>query len=302
MSVAVPKKRGRPPKDPVKLAKYLSDKAAALASGNGLLIVGEAEESKETEAQIISRIEKRFEILYELTEGATVGIVRSLIVSGAGGVGKTFTVERILDAAKEKYGLKTEVVKGVVSPVNLYKLLYRNREKDNVIVLDDADAIFFNEDALSIMKAALDTSITRKISWLSDSHSLKEDSVPTSFLYEGSMIFITNINFQQHLDVGKTKLTPHLQALMTRAIYLDLQLHTSRELVAWINHMVNKNHILVQAGLTHTQEKVAMKYLNDNVAQLRNVSIRTALQLAQFIQAKPDDNEWMTMADVIVKR
>lgn len=302
MSAIVPKKRGRPPKDPAKLALYLAQKAASLAVINGQLPDTDPNAKPETDEEIVNRISQRFEILNELTEGATVGIVRSLIVSGAGGVGKTYTVERILEHAKEQYGLKTEVVRGVVSPVNLYKLLYRNCSSNDVVVLDDADAIFFNEDALSIMKAALDTSITRKISWLSESHSLKEDNVPTSFNYEGSMIFITNIDFQAHIDTGKTKLTPHLQALMTRAMYLDLQLHTSRDLVVWINHMVNKHHILVQAGLNHKQEKDVLKYLNENVDQLRNVSIRTALQLAAFVKAKPDNNEWQKMADVIVKR
>jgi hypothetical protein len=305
MSATVkPSMRGRPPKDPVKLEQYLAKKAAVLAGKpiGDAIAATDPNAKKETDEEIVERISTRFDILNELTEGATVGAVRSLVVSGAGGVGKTHTVERILDNAKENYGLITEVVRGVLSPVNLYKLLYRNRTANCVTVLDDADSIFFNDDALSILKAGLDTSLTRKICWMSDSHSLKEDDVPNQFMYEGSMIFITNIDFQAHIDTGKTKLTPHLQALMTRAMYLDLQLHTSRDLVVWINHMVNKHHILVQAGLNHKQEKDVLKYLNENVEQLRNVSIRTALQLAAFVKAKPDNNEWQKMADVIVKR
>jgi hypothetical protein len=296
--------RGRPPKEQSELKKYIELKKAA-NKGATIYELPEAEDEPEvieTDAQIIDRIQDRFTILNELTEAATVGAVRSLIVSGAGGVGKTYTVERILEAAKENYGLKTEVVRGVLSPVHLYKLLYRNREENAVVVLDDADAIFFDEQALSILKAALDTSLIRKLSWMSDSHSLKEDDVPTQFEYKGSMIFITNIDFQSYVDVGKTKLVPHLQALMTRAMYLDLKLHTSRELVVWINHMVTKNHILVQSGLSHKQEGEVLKFLNDNIEKLRNVSIRTALQLASFVKAKPDNHEWHKLANTICLR
>jgi hypothetical protein len=296
--------RGRPPQGQAEIKDYLAMKAAVKS---GATIYESPEEeivipADETDAEIISRIDDRFTILNELTEAATVGAVRSLVVSGAGGVGKTYTVERLLDNAKEQYNIQTEIVRGVLSAVNLYMLLYRNRNENCVVVLDDADSIFYDEQALSILKAALDTSLTRKISWMAESHALKEKDVPPQFEYNGSMIFITNIDFQMHIDTGKTKLTPHLQALMTRAMYLDLKLHTDRELVVWINHMVMKNHILVQAGLTHKQEKEVLEYLNENINKLRNVSIRTALQLAAFVKAKPENNEWKKVAGVICLR
>lgn len=254
-------------------------------------------ESNETDEEVIDRIAQRFDMLHTIARGACTGSVRSLVVSGAGGVGKTHAIEAILEYYRETKNIQSEVVRGVLSAVNLYKLLHRNRTQNCVTVLDDADAIFWNEDALSVLKAALDSSLTRKISWMSESQALKQDDVPTTFLYEGSMIFITNIDFQAYVDRGVGKLAPHLQALLTRAMYLDLKLHTERDLMLWIETVVTKNHILVQDGLKHEQEKAVLAFMKENKGNLRNLSIRTALKLASFVKMNP--NKWQQMAHTI---
>lgn len=293
---------GRPPKDKAKLALYLQKKAAeANAKAETVQAVAETivykDNPDETDEDIILRIAERFDILYECTHGATTGAVRSLIVSGAGGVGKTHTVESILDYAKENLNVKSEVVHGVLTPVNLYKLLWRNRFPNSVVVLDDADTIFDNEQALMVLKAALDSGKSRKISWLAEGKSLlskKDGEVPTDFMYEGTMIFITNLDLQGFVDAGKNRFVPHMQALMTRALYLDLRLHTIRDLATWVRHIVHKNHILVQDGLSYEQEKDVLDFITENRDKLRNLSIRTAIQLASFVKMKGEN--WRTMA------
>lgn len=292
---------GRPPKDPAKLAVYNKIKVEAMAASMGGAVPEElshyVDDPNETDEEVISKIGQRFEMLNKIARGACEGAVRSLIVSGAGGVGKTHTIEQIVEHYIEEENIQAELVSGVISPIHLYMLLYRNRTKNCVVVLDDADNIFWNEDALSILKAALDSSPKRKISWLSQSAALNENDVPQTFYYEGSMIFITNINFQAIVDGGKGKLAPHLQALMTRALYLDLKLHTARDVGLWIDYIITTNNILVQDGLTPNQQEEVLEFIAENRHRLRNLSIRTALKLAYFVKMSPDN--WRSMAETV---
>jgi hypothetical protein len=250
--------------------------------------------SEESDEETLQRLSGRFDMMHTIARGACVGNVRSVIISGVGGVGKTYDIEQMLDMYRETQNLQSEVVRGVLTPVNLYKLLYRNRTKHCVTVLDDADQIFWNEDAVSILKAALDSSLVRKISWMSESNALKQDDVPPNFIYEGSMIFLTNIDFQDYVDKGKGKLAPHLQALLTRAMYLDLKLNDLRSLSLWIEHVVSKNHILVKGGLSLPQENEVLDFIKKNRGRLRNLSIRTALKIAQMVAMDPKG--WQKMA------
>ncbi len=59
-----------------------------------LPILSVVEDTGETDEEIIVRIEDRFSILHEITAGAAVGDIRSLIVSGAPGIGKSAGITR----------------------------------------------------------------------------------------------------------------------------------------------------------------------------------------------------------------
>lgn len=306
--VAVPlPPKGRPPTDPVKRKAYDEKKKAwEEYRKHNLSIVKDEEDiveeddPAETEEDIVKKIEKRFYILYKCAKGAANGVIRSLIVSGRGGVGKTYTIEEVLEHAKEHKNVKYEIVRGVLSPVNLYKLLWRNRAPNCVTVLDDADGIFDDEDALSILKAALDSGSSRKISWFSETATLKAEGIDNQFLYEGTMIFITNLNFQARVDAGKGKNVSHMQALMTRASYLDLKLHTQRELVAWVCHLVRKKGILIQEGLTKEQQEEVLMFIREHTKDLRELSLRTPKKIAGYV--KMEGAGWKTMAEELELR
>lgn len=256
--------------------------------------------TNETPAERIARISERFTVMYRLTQGSIMGAVRALIVSGAAGTGKSHTITSLLEAAHDRDKIRFETVHGALSAVNLYKLMYRYSGPNDIILLDDADSIFDDEDALNLMKGGLDTTAVRKISWLSESAALKAEDIPTSFIYEGAMIFITNKDFQSIVDFGKSKMAPHFSALMSRSIYLDLKLHTVEDLLAWTCHMVEKNHILVQKGLDRGQEQEAIEWLRKNVNNVRELSIRTLLKLGDFM--KTDATNWESFANVTLLR
>lgn len=55
---------------------------------------------------------------------------------------------------------------GKASPIEIYKTLFMFRD-GGLVVFDDLDSMWRNEDATNILKAALDSSPVREISWVS---------------------------------------------------------------------------------------------------------------------------------------
>lgn len=288
------KKRGRPRKD--QSLKSLTSLTPSEDVDYGM-----------TDAQLLSDIQDRYEMMTKLGEGASSGHVRGLIVSGRPGVGKTFELERILKEkhAKSPNRFAFEHLKGTVSAVNLYKKLYDYGRQGNVLLIDDADDVFFDATSLNLLKAALDSSSTRTIGWHTESAALREGGeqvYPNSFDYEGSVVFITNVDFQTVVDDGKQKkIVPHLEALMSRSLYLDLKIHSLRALSVWVGYIVQSKNILVNAfGLTKEQQTSAIDWMRDNATGMRTFSIRDALKIGQFI--KTDPKRWTDAANMLLLR
>ena len=186
----------------------------------------------ETDDEIVERLRLRFEVLKDMTKAVKEGTVRAMIVTGPPGVGKSFGVDEVLSKddlfntlgqRKPKY----EIVKGAMSAIGLYTKLYQYSDKGNVIVFDDCDSVLLDDLSLNILKAALDTSKKRTISWNTDSRILRNEGVPDKFEFKAGAIFITNIKFE---NVRSKKLQDHLAALESRCHYIDLQMDTDREL------------------------------------------------------------------------
>ena len=72
----------------------------------------------------------------------------------------------------------------------------------------------------------MDSGDRRKISWLSDSSYLRKEHIPDQFDFKGTVIFITNLKFDQ---VKSKKLADHLDALQSRCHYIDLTLDSERD-------------------------------------------------------------------------
>jgi len=118
----------------------------------------------ETDEEIMQRLADRFEILEDMTRAVKKGDVRSMIVTGPPGVGKSFGVEKVLskhdvfaDVANDSKLKKYEVVKGAMSAIGLYKKLYEFSDKKSILVFDDCDSVLLDDLSLNILKAALDS-------------------------------------------------------------------------------------------------------------------------------------------------
>ncbi|UYD57565.1 hypothetical protein OFDDKENP_00189 [Aeromonas phage B614] len=247
----------------------------------------------ETDEDMRSRIAKRFMVMDKMANGLVKGTIRSLIISGAPGIGKTYTLEKKLKHADEIGEISFSSIKGKCSPIGLYIHLWENRESDCVVLLDDVD-VFSNEDTLNVLKAALDTGEERIVSWGTASNYLAERDIPNNFEFEGSIVFITNADIDAEVARG-SKMAPHLDALQSRSIYLDLGVHTSREIMMRVEDVITSTSMLQDRGLTEAQTVNALEWMKEHTESLRSVSLRTALYLADFINT---DEDWADVAEV----
>jgi hypothetical protein len=248
----------------------------------------EREVAKESDESIIGRIKERFEILEDMTKGVRKGDVRAMIVSGPPGVGKSFGVEAVLgkDDLFDKMGDRKpryEIVKGAMSAIGLYSKLYEFSAKGNVLVFDDCDSVLLDELSLNILKAALDSSKKRTISWNTDSRVLRHEGIPNQFGFNGSAIFITNIKFEH---VRSKKLRDHLDALESRCHYLDLTIDTTREKILRIKQIVNDG-MLDSYNLEQIQKDEVVQFIEVNKDKMRELSLRMVIKIADLRASMP---------------
>jgi hypothetical protein len=83
-----------------------------------------------------------------------------------------------------------------MSAIGLYSKLYEFSSEKNVIVFDDCDSVLLDDLSLNILKAALDSSKKRTISWNTDSRILRSEGIPDRFEFKAGAIFITNLASQ----------------------------------------------------------------------------------------------------------
>jgi hypothetical protein len=250
--------------------------------------------SNETDEEIDARIRERFEVMNDLALDTTTGENRAMIISGPAGLGKSYNVEAILKNY-DKDGKRTYIQKGFARATGLYKLLWAYKNPGDVLVFDDCDSIFFDDDALNLLKGACDTTEVRKIGWAAETKMEDEsgERLPSSFIFEGSIIFITNYDMDAAITQGH-RLAPHFEALISRAYYIDLAMKSRRDYIIRIKQVAQEG-MFIDLGLNKSQIGVTMDYLESNRDALREVSIRMAVKLAKLVKNK---NNWEKTAKI----
>ena len=250
----------------------------------------------ETDGEISERISERFDILDEMTRAAINGDIRALIVSGPAGLGKSFTVEEALkswDASEENH----TIVKGHLKAPSLYRLLFQHKDPGKVLVFDDADAIFFDDISLNLLKAACDSNKTRRISYMTEGVLIDDTDMtvmPKSFEFEGTIIFITNLDFDAMINKGH-KLAPHMNAMISRSHYIDLTMKTKRDYMIRIKQVLDKG-MLDREGIEKSAQLDVVSFIDMHQNSMRELSLRMVLKVAGI--RSMNSPKWMAIAKI----
>jgi hypothetical protein len=248
--------------------------------------------SKETDQEIEARLTDRFEILELLSKAVTTGDVRALVVSGPPGLGKSYTVETAMHEW-DPSGTNYEIVRGFARATGLFRLLFQYRNKGQVIVFDDADSIFQDDVALNLLKAVCDTTERRVVGWHSEGILINEETaerIPKTFVFEGTIVFITNLDWDALIEKNH-KFSPHLAAMMSRSLYIDLGMKSRRDYIIRMKQVIKKGML---DHLSFYEKNDVIRFIDEYSDKLRECSLRIAIKIAQL--RKSDPKNWERIA------
>jgi len=238
-------------------------------------------------------INERFGFVFDMVTMLANGAQPSVVVTGPGGLGKSYTVMKsltengfkdisILDSEFEvgqRIGKKFIVIKGYSTPKGLYRTLFEN--KDGVIVFDDCDSVLKDPVSLNLLKGALDSYSRRIISWRAD---IKDEDLPTSFEFKGRIVFISNLSSTQ-ID----------QAIITRSMAVDLSM-TTQQKIDRMRYILDSGEFMPEANKQHKVDALNLiENLKDSVKEL---SLRTLIQVTK-IRAAAGAN-WANLAEYTI--
>jgi hypothetical protein len=221
-------------------------------------------------------INKRFEFLQDLTSMVVNGHTPSLIVTGDGGLGKTFTVNKTIQSC----GLQPSQwisFKGYSTARGLYNTLFDNNGK--LIIFDDCDSVLVDKVALNILKSALDSYETRKITWMSKMH--KSDEYPNQFEFTGRIIFISNKNSDK-ID----------GAILSRSLVVDVSM-TPEDKILRMQSIIGD--ILPEIDIICKLE--ALDFLDQWKHQM-DLNFRSLIKISKIRQAYPET--WVDLCTYMI--
>lgn len=241
-------------------------------------------------------IRERFSFLDQYVGLVADKVMPSLIITGDGGLGKTFTVMQTLkskglqDAADfivEEVSEDEEeatnpgdyvVVKGFSTARGLYKILWEN--KDKIVIFDDCDSVLKDPIALNLLKGALDSYGDRWISWKSE-RMIGDTSVPSVFKFKGQIIFISNMKLH-NID----------QAVRSRSICVDVGM-TKAEKIDRMYQILEEGSFM--ENYSHDTKIEAVKFIDCMKDRANELSIRTLITVTKL--AANGGTNWKRLAE-----
>ena len=239
-------------------------------------------------------INERFEFVEKLVTMVASGVQASAVITGQGGLGKSYTVLKTLEQAgyKDMSDLgefqvgavinRAKVftqVKGYSTAKGLYRTLFENN--GGVIVFDDCDAVLKDPVALNLLKGALDSYGRRIISWNAD---MRDEDLPRSFNFTGKVIFISNMD-QNNID----------QAIRSRSMMIDLSMSEDQK-IDRMAHIIQSDEFMAEFEMAAKVE--ALELIRELKDVAKEISLRTLIQVTK-IRASAGAS-WKDMAEYVL--
>ena len=246
-----------------------------------------------TEKQNKYGINERFGFVEKLVNMVASGVQPSAVITGEGGLGKTYTVTKTLevngykdisDLADFQVGtiINTRkcftMVKGYSTAKGLYRTLFENNK--SIVVFDDCDAILKDPVALNLLKGALDSYGKRIISWNAD---LKDDDLPKSFNFEGRVIFISNMD-QEKID----------QAIRSRSMMIDLSMSAEQK-IDRMEYIAKSAEFMPEFGMKEKMD--ALELIREVANDAKEISLRTLISVTKI---RSSNKDWKEMATYLL--
>jgi len=257
-----------------------------------------AEISEQQKPQVSDKfgINERFGFVEKLVNMVSSGVQPSAVITGQGGLGKTYTVMKTLQAAgiqdynevvrKLAIGSRIDMsklyvtIKGYSTPKGLFRTLFENNRA--VIVFDDCDSILKDPVALNLLKGALDSYGKRIISWNAESFG-KDDDLPRSFEFKGKVIFISNMD-QNNID----------QAIRSRSMMIDLSM-TDDQKIDRMEFIAKSDEFLPE--YTAEEKADALGLIREIKDEVKEISLRTLISVTKIRSANKD---WKDLATYVL--
>ncbi len=233
-------------------------------------------------------INQRFGFVEKIVGMVATGVQPSTVITGQGGLGKTYTVMKQLKASGlEDYNELIQrlpsgstiqmskvfvTIKGYSTPKGLYRTLFENQNA--TIVFDDCDSILKDPVALNLLKGALDSYSKRIISWNSEGFG-KDDELPRSFEFKGRIVFISNMD-QDKID----------QAIRSRSMMIDLSM-TDEQKIDRMEHIAQSDEFLPEYEADIKADALAL--IREVKDECKEISLRTLISVAKIRAANPKD-------------
>lgn len=168
------------------------------------------EYNKKINYEVSKDVEKYYQPIYRATDKVCKGYSNLLFVKGIGGIGKSYSIRRVLQENNVDY---LEVA-GEVTEAYLYRLLYENNGK--IIWLKDVANLLNGLKSINILKAATETEEARIVT--KNNYSKSQDDLPDRFVCRCKFIFDYN-NIQNNMR-------DDFEALISRGDFIEFALST----------------------------------------------------------------------------
>ena len=232
-------------------------------------------------------INDRFLFTEQLVRMVAKGETASCVITGEGGLGKSYTVMKALRAS----GLKDiselpigevipsrgcfRVIKGFSTAKGLYRILFENQ--NSICVFDDCDSILKDPDALNLLKGALDSYDRRFITW---NTSINDDGLPRSFEFKGGVVFISNLS--------QDKIS---QAIRSRAMNVDLSM-TIDQKIERMETIMHSDEFMPYVPMQYKVD--ALDIIKENKDFASEISLRTLINVAKIRNS--GNSNWKALA------
>lgn len=246
----------------------------------------EDEAPEETDEEILERLDRRFDALDRMVRATIQGVVPAIIISGPPGLGKSHGVRRALrelEQGEEEDRTHVDYISGSITAVGLYIALWGARH-GGVVILDDCDQVFRDEEAMNVLKAALDSHQERIISWRKMANWLDELEIEPKFTFEGRIIFLTNLDFERAAQ-GASATSAHAAALLDRSLYLSLTIRSKRDIMMRVRQVVSD----VLPELEEEELRDVLDFVEEHRERFYNLSLRLIHQIGLCRRADPEN-------------